>query len=259
MHDDATPRKRSRVEDDDTAIVSYSRHVPPHVRVRVLCGEFSALLSLRGHVLDTQGRFNTAEFPSLFFFYNPSVVCVESGTVVLLFPDCSSANESILHHTRHYPCPVHGPFRCPCHIMHEIADGIAQLLREVFCQHVPFDVTIDCERNHPHICIHSQSQTWSASLVGLPLPSRTFGPFPLGGIASPQSIKNHWSQYCQKNKVAEDACVMCSVATVTQCASCTCRVCGNCSEVCGTCGSRVCRGCSASDENGATVCYRCAR
>ncbi|KPA74808.1 hypothetical protein ABB37_09083 [Leptomonas pyrrhocoris] len=259
LHDLAAPRKRHRVDTDENAVVSYSRHVPPHVRVRAICGAFSSLLSLRGHVLDTQGRFNTSEFLSLAFFYNPSVVSVESGAVVLQFPDDSPANEYIRHYTRHHPCPVHGPFRCPCHIMHEVAGGVAQLLREVFCQHYPFDVVIDCERNHPHICIHTQLQSWSVSLVGLPLPPRTFGPFPLGSVASPQSIKNCWLQYGKKSKVDENACVLCGVVASAQCASCSCRMCGSCAEECGMCESKVCRGCSAADENGVTICYRCAR
>ncbi|KPI90675.1 hypothetical protein ABL78_0271 [Leptomonas seymouri] len=255
----AVPRKRTRADEDENALVPYSRHVPPHVRVRVVCGSFSSLLSLRGHVLDAYGRFNTPEFPGLAFFYNPSVVSVESGMVVLHFPDSSPADEYIRQYTRHHPCPTHGPFRCPCHIMHKVADGIAQLLREAFCQHSPFDVVIDCERHYPHICIHTQLQAWSASLVGLPLPPRTFGPFPLGGVVSPSSIKNYWSKYCQKSTVDENACVLCGVTTSTQCASCMCHVCGNCAEGCGLCGNIVCRGCSAADESGTSICYRCAR
>lgn len=257
VHYASGQRKRFRTDEEESALVSYARRVPPHARVRIVSNGLSSLISLRGHVLDPHGRFNITEFPSLAFFYNPLVVSVEVGTVVLHLPDNAPAREYIEHYTRCHPCPVHGPFRCPCHIMHEVADRVAQLLREVFCQHFPFDVTIDCERNYPHLCIHSQSQTWSASLVGLPLPPRTFGPFPLGGVASPQSIKAYWPQYCERNKVAENACVMCGVTTPTQCMSCSCRICVSCAETCGVCGSTVCRGCSAANENGTTVCHRC--
>jgi hypothetical protein len=259
VHDVVAQRKRTRVDDEEHAMMSYPRRTPPHARVRVVWGEFSSLLSLRGHVLDAHGHFNTAEFPSLALFYSPTVVSVESGTVVLQFADSSAVHGYVTHYTTHHPCPVHGPFRCPCRIMHEMADSVTQLLREIFCQHIPFDVTIDGERNHPFLCIRSESQTWSTSLVGLPLPPRTFGPFPLGGIASPQSIKRNWSQYSLKNKVVEDACVMCGVTTATQCSSCACRLCGGCAGTCHLCGSMVCHGCSAADEHGTTVCYRCAR
>lgn len=258
VHDASVQRKRSRAEEEGDVLVSYSRHVPPHVRVQVLCGGYTSLLSLRGHVLDAEGRFNAAEFPGLTFFFSPSVLSVESGTVVLHFPDACPAHDYIANYKRHHPCPVHGPFRCPCHIMHEVAGAVTLLLREIFCQHAPFDVTIDCERSYPHMCIHSESQTWTISLVGLPLPPRKLGPFPLGGVASPQSIKSYWSQYGQRSKVSDDVCVMCGVATATQCASCACRICARCSEECGVCGGGVCRGCCAADERGVTNCYRCA-
>lgn len=259
LQDTVGQRKRTRTDEEENAVLSYSRHVPPHARVRVICGAFSSLLSVRGHVLDGHGGFNAAEFPGLAFFYQPSVAAVESGTVVLHFPDNSTAGEVIAHYTRRQPCPVHGPFRCPCYVMHEVAGSIRQLLREIFCQHFPFEVTIDSERSYPHLRIDSASQTWSALLVGLPLPPRTFGPFPLGGVASPQSITHHWSQYSQKSKLAEDACVLCLTATTMHCASCACRICDRCAEKCGSCESRVCHGCSAVDESGMTICYRCAR
>ncbi|CBZ24035.1 conserved hypothetical protein [Leishmania mexicana MHOM/GT/2001/U1103] len=251
------PRKRCREE--NYAIDAYPRHLPPHVRVQVAWENTTTFVSLRGHVLDPHGCFNSGEFPGLAFFYNPVVACVASGTVTLHLDNSASATERILREERPLPCPVHGPFRCPCHIMHEAADGVAQLLREIFCQHSPFDVSIDCHRPYPHISIDSQARTWSVSLVGLPLPPKSFGPFPLGNITSPQSIKIYWFQYIEKSKVIEDACVMCGVVSGIHCSRCLCRLCQRCGEHCANCGSYVCRGCSTAGENGTTICYNCPR
>lgn len=252
------PRKRGRDDNGSAALDAYPRHTPQRVRVQVVCERGTGFVSLRGHVLDAHGRFNAADFPGLAFFYNPSVASVACGTVTLHLGYTTASAHHVLHDKRHHPCPVHGPFRCPCHTMHQAAEGVAQLLREIFCQDAPFDVSIDCQRPYPHLLIDSQERTWSVGLFGLPLPPAVLGPFPLGNITSPQSIKNYWQQYNTKSRVAEDACAMCGGSTITQCTRCQCRLCPGCGELCSACNGFVCRGCSAECEGGASICYNCA-
>ncbi|GET86131.1 hypothetical protein, conserved [Leishmania tarentolae] len=247
-----------RCREENCTRDGYRGHLAPHLRVQVVWESTSTFVSLRGHVLDACGRFNSAEFPGLAIFYNPVVACVASGTVTLHVDNSPEVMERILCEKRLLPCPVHGPFRCPCHIMHEAADGVAQLLREIFCENLPFDVSIDCYRPYPHILIDSKSRTWSVALVGLPLPPKSFGPFPLGSITSPQSIKSYWSQYTEKSKVIEDACIMCGIVSGSQCTRCLSRLCERCGERCGSCGSYVCRGCSTAGADGTTICYNCS-
>ncbi|CAJ1017554.1 hypothetical protein, conserved [Leishmania lindenbergi] len=249
------PRKRYREE--NYAIDANLRRVPQHVRVQVACENTTCFVSLRGHVLDAQGRFNSVEFPGLAFFYNPVVACVASGTITLHFDSSNTVTERILHEHWRPPCPIHGPFRCACYTMHKVADEVAQLLREIFCQDAPFDVSIDCLRPYPHIRIDSQTRTWSVSLVGLPLPPKAFGPFPLGTVTSPQSIKNHWFLYSEKSRVVGSACIMCGSGSVMECARCLCLLCTGCGEHCGACGRYICRGCSSAGESGMTICYNC--
>ncbi|KAG5486407.1 hypothetical protein LSCM4_07335 [Leishmania orientalis] len=252
----SAPRKRCREENQE--IDADPRHMPPHMRVQVAWENATSLVTLRGRVLDADGRFNAAEYPGLVFFYNPVVTCVASGTVTLHFDNSASVTERILQGGRQPPCPVHGPFRCPCHLMHEVADGVAMLLSEIFCQHAPFDVSIDCDRPYPHIHIDSQAKTWSLSLVGLPVPPKVFGPFPLGTSTSPQSIKKYWFQYIEKSKALADACIMCGTVPAARCAKCLCLLCQRCGEHCGACGSYFCHGCSTA-ESGMTLCYNCHR
>ncbi|KAG5485731.1 hypothetical protein LSCM1_07142 [Leishmania martiniquensis] len=250
------PRKRCREENQ--AMEAHPRRMPPHMRVQVAWGNVTSFVSLCGHVLDAEGRFNATEFPALAFFYSPMVACADSGTVTLQFDKSGSVTERILQERRQLPCPVHGPFRCPCHLMHELADIVAKLLCEICCQHASFDVSIDCDRPYPHILINSQAETWSLSLVGLPTPPKVFGPFPLGTSTSPHSIKKYWLQYIEKSKVVDDACIMCGVMSETRCVMCLCLLCARCGELCGACGGYSCRGCSTA-ERGMTICYNCYR
>ncbi|KAK7201825.1 hypothetical protein NESM_000249500 [Novymonas esmeraldas] len=251
---------RKRCRDESDSLVGYHRPLLSHVRVQIAWDDATtSLLSLRGQVLDAQGQFNAAEFPGLAFFYSPVVVCVACGTATLMLGDPRAATERLARETRHRPCPLHGPFRCPCHVMHEVADGVAQLLREVFCQHVPFDVSIDYHCPHPHLHIDSVARTWSLSLVGLPLPPLLVGSFPLGAAASPPSIKTRWLEYRERSRVVEDACVVCgTAAAVTHCSRCLCQLCQRCGEHCDGCGSYVCRGCCAVSECSSTTCYNCS-
>ncbi|KAG5498491.1 hypothetical protein JKF63_02777 [Porcisia hertigi] len=250
---------RKRCREETHTIEACSRRTPPHVRVLVACENTTALVSLRGHVLDAYGHFNSAEFPGLVFFYNPVVASVDSGAVTLSLCDSASITELILKQNWKTPCPVHGPFRCACNVMHKVADKVSQLLSETFCQHLPFDVSIDCQRLYPHIHIDSQTKTWSLSLVGLPLPQKMLGPFPLGAVASPQSVKKYWFEYTEKSKVVDNACIMCAVSTMTQCTRCLCPLCQCCGVICSACERYVCHGCSAACESGMTICYHCPR
>lgn len=237
-----------------------STFLPYHVRAVDESNGSSSFLSLRGCVLDLNGQFNTSGFPGLTFFYEPRVESIAGGTVVLGFPSTRPVAQKIQQLSGYHPCPVHGPFPCPCHAMHTVADIVAQLLAEVFLQDSPFDVAIDCYRKYPHIRIDSLSKTWEVCLVGLPLPDRIFGPFPTGKITSPQSIKSHWLQYIEKSRIAADPCVMCGSSTPSRCMFCHYRLCKKCTEVCGRCGANVCQACCFSAVgDGVTCCYSCTQ
>ncbi|RNF23621.1 uncharacterized protein Tco025E_02843 [Trypanosoma conorhini] len=221
-------------------------------RVYFSYGDWNALVTLyRPLAFDT---LDPETFPGLTFFFAPRVVGVMNGHYVLSLNGVNRPCDHLLRQRPWLPCSYHGPFRCSCHALEQIARGVRQLERELTFLPRRLALRVTKAGKHetaPFIYMDNLTRAATICLCGLPLPQTVLGPMTLCLLDDEYSIARAISSAFSESHRKMNAgtkCVLCAAETDRTCSVCGCWVCAKCDIQCCSCGKNACKACVVNIE-----------
>ncbi|ORC86404.1 uncharacterized protein TM35_000281200 [Trypanosoma theileri] len=190
-------------------------------------------------------------FPGIAFFFLPHVIGMKDDRYLLALSEGETPCDSLIKRRPWQPCSLHGPFRCSCFILEQLARNVFQLEQELMMLRVRIEVVVDEKKDNqedmiPFLKVNTKERTVFLYLCGLPLPQRCYGPFNLYEVDDVMSIGHAITSALKGAQLMiKDfpKCVLCAIKTEDTCSVCQCVVCNNCGVLCLSCGKKACTAC----------------